>query len=47
MIEAAKIFTGIAVVLAAASLYPRFRLAMKASWACVAVVALCLAGDSL
>ena len=47
MIEAAKGLTVLAVILAILSMHPRLRVAMKASWACVAAVALCLLGDVL
>ena len=47
MIEAAKILTALAVLLALASMHPRARGAMKISWACVVAVALLLAGTGL
>ena len=46
MIEAAQILTALAATLAAVSLHPRLRLVMKAAWACIAVVALCLGLDA-
>ena len=47
MIETAKILTILAVPLAMASLHPRLRLALKMSYGCVGLVALCLLGDAI
>jgi hypothetical protein len=47
MLEAAKVLSVLAVILGLASLSPRLRIAMKASWACIGAVALCLLGAAV
>jgi len=47
MIEAAKILTVLATLLAVVSLHPRLRIALKASYGCIVLVALCLLVDAL
>lgn len=47
MIEAAKILSLLAVLSAAASLFPRWRRLMRVTWVCVLAVGLCLGVDVL
>ena len=47
MIEAAKVLSVLSMLLAVASMHPRLRVAMTASWACIGAVAACLLGDVL